>query len=86
LSRRAVVHGSGRSGEYENRQIARNSQGPDCKLKNEEVHNMSEGFVSRGFGGRRSNRQDAALPPGQYLVGGFPVLSAGPTPHTPLEE
>jgi DMSO/TMAO reductase YedYZ molybdopterin-dependent catalytic subunit len=26
------------------------------------------------------------LPPGQYLVDGFPVLSAGPTPHTPLEE
>ena len=25
------------------------------------------------------------LPPGQYLEQGFPVLSAGPTPHTPLE-
>src|SRR5205823_5771541 len=25
------------------------------------------------------------LPPGQYLERGFPVLSAGPTPHTPLE-
>jgi len=47
---------------------------------------MSEGFISRGFGGRRSSRQDAALPPGQYLVDGFPVLSAGPTPCTPLEE
>ena len=46
---------------------------------------MSEGFFSRGFRGRR-RRQDTALPPGQYLVDGFPVLSAGPTPHTPLEE
>ena len=26
------------------------------------------------------------VPPGQYLVDGFPVLSAGPTPHTPLDE
>jgi DMSO/TMAO reductase YedYZ molybdopterin-dependent catalytic subunit len=26
------------------------------------------------------------VPPGQYLTGDFPVLSAGPTPHTPLEE
>jgi len=25
-------------------------------------------------------------PPGQYLTDGFPVLSAGPAPHTPLEE
>ena len=46
---------------------------------------MGEGFFSRGFGGRRRS-QDTALPPGQYLVDGFPVLSAGPTPRTPLEE
>ena len=26
------------------------------------------------------------MPPGQYLTEDFPVLSAGPTPHTPLEE
>jgi DMSO/TMAO reductase YedYZ molybdopterin-dependent catalytic subunit len=26
------------------------------------------------------------VPPGQYVVGDFPVLSAGPTPHTPLDE
>jgi DMSO/TMAO reductase YedYZ molybdopterin-dependent catalytic subunit len=25
------------------------------------------------------------LPPGQYLVEAFPVLTAGPTPHVPLE-
>ena len=44
-------------------------------------------FVSRGFRGRRQEGGDAArLPPGQYLTGDFPVLSAGPTPHTPLDE
>lgn len=48
---------------------------------------MSEGFVSRGFTGRRRHTEGGdSLPPGQYLVEGFPVLSAGPTPHTPLEE
>ena len=26
------------------------------------------------------------MPPGQYLTNDFPVLSAGPTPHTPLAE
>jgi DMSO/TMAO reductase YedYZ molybdopterin-dependent catalytic subunit len=26
------------------------------------------------------------VPPGQYVTGDFPVLSAGPTPHTPLSE
>ena len=46
---------------------------------------MTEGFFSRGFRGRRRDR-DTALPPGQYLEDGFPVLSAGPTPRTPLEE
>ena len=46
---------------------------------------MSEGFFSRGFLGRRRS-QETALPPGQYLEDGFPVLSAGPTPHTPQEQ
>jgi DMSO/TMAO reductase YedYZ molybdopterin-dependent catalytic subunit len=40
-------------------------------------------IVSRGFAGRRG--QDPALPPGQYLVKDFPVLSAGPTPRVRLE-
>ena len=45
-------------------------------------------FVSRGFRGRRSDSDvDASrVPPGQYLTDDFPVLSAGPTPHTPLDE
>ena len=46
---------------------------------------MSQGFFSRGFRGRRqSSDQSARIPPGQYLERGFPVLSAGPTPHTHL--
>src|SRR6516164_7196626 len=48
---------------------------------------MSEGFISRGFRGRRKTSDESGrLPPGQYLERGFPVLSAGPTPHTPLDE
>jgi DMSO/TMAO reductase YedYZ molybdopterin-dependent catalytic subunit len=44
-------------------------------------------FISRGFRGRRRPDVSAGrLPPGQYLVDGFPVLSAGPTPRTPLAE
>jgi DMSO/TMAO reductase YedYZ molybdopterin-dependent catalytic subunit len=42
---------------------------------------------SRGFRGRR--RDDAVasrVPPGQYVTGDFPVLSAGPTPHVPLAD
>jgi DMSO/TMAO reductase YedYZ molybdopterin-dependent catalytic subunit len=47
---------------------------------------MSIPFVSRGFQGRRQRGEAAQrLPPGQYLVSGFPVLSAGPTPRTPLD-
>jgi DMSO/TMAO reductase YedYZ molybdopterin-dependent catalytic subunit len=39
-------------------------------------------LVTRGFFGRRLSPEDAArLPPGQYKEDGFPVLSAGPTPH-----
>lgn len=47
---------------------------------------MSSGFVSRGFHGRRQQGDvNARIPPGQYLERGFPVLSAGPTPRTPLQ-
>ena len=46
---------------------------------------MGGGFISRGFFGRR-RRHAATLPPGQYLVDGFPVLSAGPTPRTPPDK
>jgi DMSO/TMAO reductase YedYZ molybdopterin-dependent catalytic subunit len=40
---------------------------------------------TRGFVGRRG-AASVRLPPGQYLTDDFPVLSAGPTPHVPLEE
>ena len=41
--------------------------------------------VSRGFTGRRPLAERARrLPPGQYETRDFPVLSAGPTPRTPL--
>ena len=43
--------------------------------------------ISRGFAGRRQPSADAfRIPPGQYVTGDFPVLSAGPTPHTPLDD
>src|SRR5215210_798322 len=49
---------------------------------------MGRGFISRGCRGRRRQPEGASerVPPGQYLVDGFPVLSAGPTPRTPLSE
>ncbi len=41
--------------------------------------------VTRGFLGRRAPVDPTRVPPGQYVTGDFPVLSAGPTPHTPLD-
>jgi DMSO/TMAO reductase YedYZ molybdopterin-dependent catalytic subunit len=38
-------------------------------------------FVSPGFSGHRRRDDQQRLPPGQYLVRDFPVLSAGPTPR-----
>ena len=44
-------------------------------------------FISRGFRGRpREQVPSDRLPPGQYVVRDFPVLSAGPTPRTPLSQ
>jgi DMSO/TMAO reductase YedYZ molybdopterin-dependent catalytic subunit len=40
------------------------------------------GIVSPGFSGHRRTKEK--LPPGQYLVHDFPVLSAGPTPRDGL--
>jgi DMSO/TMAO reductase YedYZ molybdopterin-dependent catalytic subunit len=44
--------------------------------------------ISPRFRRRRTVPAGAAdrVPPGQYVTEGFPVLSAGPTPHTPLAE
>ena len=41
--------------------------------------------VSRGFRGRRRQPGTGLIPPGQYIVDDFPVLSAGPTPVTRLD-
>ena len=40
-------------------------------------------FISRGFAGKRRQPEgtEKRLPPGQYLVNDWPVLSAGPTPR-----
>src|SRR5579859_6067522 len=43
-------------------------------------------FISRGFHGRRPTDVDPGrVPPGQYVTTDYPVLSAGPTQHTPLD-
>ena len=43
-------------------------------------------FIARGFQGRRAAAPAGRLPPGQYETRDFPVLSAGPTPRTPLSK
>jgi DMSO/TMAO reductase YedYZ molybdopterin-dependent catalytic subunit len=44
-------------------------------------------LVTRGFKGKRREGDDARrrLPPGQFLTPEFPVLTAGPTQHTPTD-
>src|SRR5207245_9397716 len=45
------------------------------------------GFVAGGFKGkRRGTASSSRVPPGQYVVNDFPVLSAGPTPSVNLEQ
>ena len=40
--------------------------------------------ISRGFHRKRQEGPAGRVPPGQYVTTDFPVLSAGPTPRTPL--
>jgi DMSO/TMAO reductase YedYZ molybdopterin-dependent catalytic subunit len=49
---------------------------------------MVDRFISRGFFGKRRvpEGEKNRIPPGQYLTHDFPVLSAGPTPRTPLAQ
>jgi DMSO/TMAO reductase YedYZ molybdopterin-dependent catalytic subunit len=42
-------------------------------------------IISRGFSSRRT-AGDPKLPPGQYVTTDFPILSAGPTEHVPLDQ
>jgi DMSO/TMAO reductase YedYZ molybdopterin-dependent catalytic subunit len=43
--------------------------------------------ITRGFKGKRSNADAARdrIPPGQYVTQDFPVLTAGPTQRTPVD-
>jgi DMSO/TMAO reductase YedYZ molybdopterin-dependent catalytic subunit len=41
--------------------------------------------ITRGFRGRREDVDPTRVPRGQHATDDFPVLSAGPTPHTPLD-
>ena len=50
-------------------------------MDNDEKAPISRGFVGR----RRPAAQAERVPPGQYVTLDFPILSAGPTPHTSLE-
>ena len=50
---------------------------------------MADTFISRGFKGRAGTTDRALkgrIPPGQYETKDFPVLSAGPTPRTSIEQ
>lgn len=47
---------------------------------------MTPQIISRGFRGHRDDAPAGRVPPGQYLTSDFPVLSAGPTPHSPLDQ
>ena len=48
---------------------------------------MADHFISRGFvGKRRQTEATNRVPPGQHAVSDFPVLSAGPTPRTQLDQ
>jgi DMSO/TMAO reductase YedYZ molybdopterin-dependent catalytic subunit len=38
------------------------------------------------MGRRRPDADPSRVPPGQYVTGDFPVLSAGPTPRTPIAQ
>jgi DMSO/TMAO reductase YedYZ molybdopterin-dependent catalytic subunit len=68
------------------RAIDRTIGGVRCLATRQEMMDFMSP-ISRGFHGRR--RETAAdtgrVPPGQYLTTDFPVLSAGPTPHTALD-
>src|SRR6476660_2952192 len=43
-------------------------------------------FIARGFHSKRAQAHPNRLPPGQYETRDFPVLSAGPTPRTQLDQ
>ena len=42
-------------------------------------------MITRGFRSKQHSSNAKRLPPGQHSTRDFPVLSAGPTPHMPLD-
>ena len=42
-------------------------------------------MITRGSKSKRQRADPSRVPPGQYVTDDFPVLSAGPTPRTPLD-
>src|SRR3954469_9848628 len=69
----------------------RRSTGPRSSSPQSKPPRRAEGGtemarISRGFQGRRPQVDADRVPPGQYVTRDFPVLSAGPTPRTPLDE
>jgi DMSO/TMAO reductase YedYZ molybdopterin-dependent catalytic subunit len=64
--------------------LARASDPESCFVRTHASEKMTP-LISRGFQGRRpTDATGSRLPPGQYETRDFPVLSAGPTPRTPL--
>src|SRR5437016_2883040 len=77
----------GSVGHHSLGQIGRRSCILNCKIgEADEGGGMVDRFISRAFSGRRQQTDvPGRVPPGQHVVRDFPVLSAGPTPHTPLD-
>src|SRR5690242_19280786 len=64
------------------------SSGQVLSVLCESLRILSEGVMAtRGFTGRRPLKGTSdRVPPGQSVTDGFPVLSATPTPHIPLDQ
>jgi DMSO/TMAO reductase YedYZ molybdopterin-dependent catalytic subunit len=55
--------------------------------RHEKCEASAMSFISRGFQRRQSPAAPSdRVPPGQYVTGDFPVLSAGPTPRIGLDD
>ena len=59
----------------------------DCRAqgRNRSTRQRRSVVTTRGFKSSRSRDDPSRVPPGQYVTNDFPVLSAGPTPRTPLD-
>jgi DMSO/TMAO reductase YedYZ molybdopterin-dependent catalytic subunit len=43
-------------------------------------------IINPGFGSKRTEADPNRIPPGQYVVRDWPVLTYGPTPRTPIDQ